>query len=256
MPDSNAFTNYNIARLRQSLGENPDKLIVMLGDSKLKYATEAGLLNTPDGWAVIRVVQNRGVFNDFEGLDAEVLAARPDLILIQDSLLYYDRLKVMDFRLTQELVLWQLIAPDSEFNPFRTNQKELQEDIPCSRDFSMEALDRRMRRIDEGSRFGVDHRNSRAAREFIIEATALGIKVAILSLPVHPRLDAELSTADREGMTGQIAGELDAPVWSVPGSLKIGAEDYCDFVHLNNAGRDKLSAWLNTRIAEAIAPQT
>ena len=248
MPDSDAFSTYNAARLQAVVDEDPSRLVVMLGDSKLKYATDTRRLAADDATTLLRIVQNRAAFSDFAKLADAILDADPDLLVVQDSLMTHDRHKLMDFRLMQEVVLWRLLAPESAFNPHKVDHAALQSDVPCYRDFAVESLARRVARLEDGSRYGLDNDEARAALDFVRRARERGIPVAILTLPNHPRLEVEMPSADREAELRALAAAEALPVWQVPASLSIREDNYCDFVHLDPDGRQKLSAWLSGQI--------
>ena len=58
---------------------------------------------------------------------------------------------------------------------------------------------------------------------------------------------------DRDRLLEHAISDVDVALWQAPTSLGIRSEDYCDFVHLNDAGRTKLSIWLARKIAATLS---
>ena len=247
LPKANEFTRYNGDRLSLAKQEEPDYLIVLLGDSKLKYATDIEVFDSDERLAVVRIVQNRATFGDFEQLARPILAADPDLIVLQESLLTHKRLSTIDFRELQQLVLWGLFAPESDFHPGRIDQTALQTSRPCTNDFGNESLERRLTRQASESRHGIDHDEARSAAAFLRAAEVRGLDTVVLRLPNHPRFDAHVAAGEK-GIAPFTARTPATTVWAPSAAIDIRAEDFCDFVHLNPGGRAKVSSWLQAEI--------
>ncbi|MGD8340774.1 MAG: hypothetical protein PVH89_08320, partial [Gammaproteobacteria bacterium] len=100
-PASVRFVEFNQARLdayRTGSGHEHRGLVVMFGTSALKYATNeeadfAHRVSKRVGYPVdvLRIVNNWGVYGDFEPLMRTINELHPDLILLQPELLVTDR---------------------------------------------------------------------------------------------------------------------------------------------------------------------
>lgn len=247
LPKANEFTRYNGDRLSHAKQGEPDYLIVLLGDSKLKYATDLQVFDGNERLAVVRIVQDRATFSDFEQLTRPIFAADPDLIVVQESLLTHQRLGATDLRELQQLVLWRLFAPESDFNPGRIDQAALQSKRPCTNDFGNDSLEQRLTRLASESRHATDHDEARSAAAFLQAAQVRGMDTAVLRLPNHPRLDAHIAVGARNDAAVAASSPARA-VWVPSAAIDIRSEDFCDFVHLNPAGRAKVSNWLKAEI--------
>ena len=59
--------------------------------------------------------------------------------------------------------------------------------------------------------------------------------------------------SERERLLDQAITDVDVALWQTPTSLGIGSDDFCDFVHMNDVGRTKLSIWLARMIAATLS---
>ena len=259
LPNPNSFAEYNSKRLTEAAEDRRGEFIILLGNSKLKYATDVDEIeehysidNPGQPPSLVRIVSNNAVFADLGDIPETVLNVNPDLIIVQADLVLSDRSIGKILRIAQAYVRWRLFDPGSEFITEEMDHAKLQDETPCSNDFQVERLDRVLqRRTNSDKSDSIGHENTRAALAFINRARERDIPVAILPLDNHPRAMAEIGN-DRDRLLEQAITDVDVALWQTPTSLGIGGEDFCDFVHLNDAGRTKLSIWLASMIAATL----
>lgn len=250
------FADYNRPRIAALAGGDASAHVVILGNSQLKYAMDDGRLplaaasgTSGDAAEVLRIVGNNAQIRDFSGLFPEILEAQPDLLLIQAPLLLKQRSNSFLLRGLQAYARWRLFSPDAPFNPYDIDQDALQFDVPCSNDFSTGPLNLRKSRLEDGTAFSQHHDNAHAGLDFIRQAADAGIPVVLFSLPYHPTLQAEFTKSGFDELLAEFSHRADVETWSPPAADPLGADAFCDFVHVNDSGRAETSAWLRGRIA-------
>jgi len=118
MPQSQAFLTFNQERVEAfASAQAPDALrIALLGNSRLKYGTlgeaELAALAADLGhrpMRFLRLVNNWAVFEDFAALESAILAARPDVVVLQMDLLAQERAEPARALLLRDYVEWLLV---------------------------------------------------------------------------------------------------------------------------------------------------
>ncbi len=260
------FIEFNSARLDEFASKPMQYKVVLLGDSRLKYATlrdeelERLAENRNADIAFLRIVHNQAQFADFEPILDLIFAARPTLIVLQDSLLTRDRDDDVDLRTLQKLIVWALVDGDGTWNPHGINQADLQFGTHClgsatagmrdnMSDETMLAFVREVR--DRGTR-DPNGPNARTARNFITSARHQGSQVVTLRLPSTDAYREIIASAfPIYSLAAEMTGS-DPAVWEYPGQLD--TDDFCDLMHLDRDGRTKVSHWLTARAISASQP--
>ena len=259
VPHSEAFQEFNDPRLDAfgsgpltQVAGGPEPLrVVALGNSRLKHATfddhrfgDFAAMLGEEQVEYLRIVNNWAVFKDFELITEQILALEPDVVVLQLELLGLERGTLGRTILTREYIIWRL-AGYGPWNPRNADQDELQFHKPCTNIQTEEALSRRLERTYEWLREDTAAESARLAREFIAKASSLGIRVVLLGIPMTERMEQERPSNPQRLL--EIARELEAKANGViylnyPEVLP--DDRYCDFVHMNEPGREEFSAWL------------
>jgi hypothetical protein len=256
----NSFVEYNSARIAEAADSRRGGFVILLGNSKLKYATDIDKIrehysieNPGKPPSLVRIVYNDAVFADLGDIPETVLGANPDLIIVQADLVLNDRSIGQVLRLLQAYARWRLFPSDGKIILTDINNAALQYETPCRNDFNIERLEKFLLRIANPDTSGsIEHENARAALAFMNRARERNIPVAILPLINHPRAMAEIGN-ERDLLLERAITDVDVALWQTPMSVGIGSDDFCDFVHLNDAGRTKLSIWLARMIAATLS---
>jgi hypothetical protein len=254
VPQSQAFLEFNRARVEDFAGtrEEDELRVVMLGNSRLKYGTvdEAQLEELADrlGYGdmrFLRLVNNWATFADFAALADDLLAARPDVVVIQLELPAQERAERARALILREYVEWLLFGRDM-WNPGNEDQRELQHGTPCA---SSENLEDRKRRVGRWLRLEPGGASAESARDFVAQAVALGAAVVVLPMPRTSTMERATEAATRE--LGAAASQLISRQPNVRLLVPPAVPDqlYCDLVHMNDLGRQRFSRWLIAALA-------
>jgi hypothetical protein len=252
IPQSQAFLAFNQERVGAfaSADASDAPRIVLLGNSRLKYGTlseaELGGLAADLGhrpMRFLRLVNNWAVFEDFAALDGAILAARPDVLVLQMDLLGQERAEPARALLLREYVEWLLVGRGS-WNPGDVDQAELQFGTPCTPENGPDALEERRRRVGHWLRIEPDGASGRLARDFASRAAAAGIAVVVLAVPRTSAMEGAMGEADERFLAS--ANALVAAHPKIRLLAPAGPPDrlYCDLVHMDEAGRRAFSARL------------
>lgn len=253
LPEAAAFVTFNedrIDRFSTLVAQNPTDLkLVVLGNSTMKYGTDIdhGSMTFPgvDGVRVLRIVNNRAHFSDFDPLVEDILELQPDLILFQADLLGRERLlkSISKPALLQDYLKWQ-VAGDGSWNPTRVDQTELQVDQVDYNDQSEARFERRLRSLNEWQTINLDGADAKRASGFIERSARQGIPVILHYTPVTAR-----AAPQQERMAAQLRTSV-VRLTRVPGvSLleypsPMPLDCFGDFVHMNQKGRKVYMSWL------------
>ena len=259
VPHSEAFQEFNNPRLDAfgsgtltRIAGGPEPLrVVALGNSRLKHATfddhgfgDFAATLGEERIEYLRIVNNWAVFKDFELITEQILALEPDVVVLQLELLGLERGALGRTLLTREYIIWRL-AGFGPWNPRNADQDELQFYKPCTNIQTEDALSRRLERTYEWLRDDTAAESPRLAREFIAKASSLGTRVVLLGIPMTERMERERPSTPQH--LQEIARELEAGTNGVVhlNYPEVLPDDrYCDFVHMNEPGREEFSAWL------------
>jgi hypothetical protein len=255
IPQSHAFIEFNRARIEDFAGTREEDAlrVVMLGNSRLKYGTldEAQLEELADhggygGMRFLRLVNNWAIFADFAALADDLLAAQPDVIVIQLELPAQERAERARALILREYVEWLLFGRDT-WNPGNEDQRELQHGTPCA---SSENLEDRKRRVGRWLRIEPGAASADSARDFVARAVAQGAAVVVLPLPRTSTMERATAAATRElrAAAGQLISRQPGVRLMLP--TTVPDQLYCDLVHMNDLGRQRFSSWLVGALAE------
>jgi hypothetical protein len=254
------FTRFNRARIEafsRNAGGPEVQRVLLLGSSALKYATreEAELgdrLERATGTpvAALRITSNWGTFYDFEPLAADMLEARPDVVVLETEFLAADRPRLRRFLIW--LRHWRsLLGLEVEADMPDVTEAEVQFTYPCWRRKASRGpamlLQERARWVEvrpDGP--GPDH-----ARDFMKALLDEGIRVALVTVPRRPDFDANARATQEAAKRGPEWRALAHRVTVLePGPLPAGL--YCDLIHLTPAGRARYSDWLEAELARLL----
>lgn len=274
-PASREFVQFNLRRLANFADARHDAAfrVVLLGDSRLKYATYeprelesrlAAAIGRPV--AVVRIVNNYGVFADFAPLAPRIAAARPGLVVLQQDLLWADR----TWRRSAQLLGEQLLESVRPARPAVNDSEALgiQHGHPCwNRHGLVAGADGRTTRTLPSRRLAdtdvavnrslarrsvairPDGAGPAAARQFIETQLASGAQVALLAVRPAPAYERHVAQHDRrDGAFERLQPPGGALVWSPPRQENL---QYCDLTHLTPDGQREFSDWLVAAIALA-----
>ncbi|MGH8721601.1 MAG: hypothetical protein ACREU4_06430 [Burkholderiales bacterium] len=227
---------------------------MLLGNSRLKYGTlseaELGTLAAELGYRpmrFLRLVNNWAVFEDFAALESVLLAARPDVVVMQIDLLAQERAEPARALLLREYAEWLMVGR-GPWNPGDLDQAELQFGTPCAHEAGPNALEERRRRVGRWLRVEPDGAGARLAGAFVSRAAAEGIAVVLLRVPRTSTMESAMGEADENILA--TASRLMAAYPGIRLLAPAGPPDqlYCDLVHLDAAGRRAFS----TRLVAAL----
>jgi hypothetical protein len=247
-PPSEAFYLHNAARLN-SLTERAGGGaigVVMLGDSRMRYATDAddrlgaalsARLEKPV--EVIRLVNNWAVMDDFTQLVPLIFAAEPKLIVIQEGLLAKERASRAKLLVGRSYLIWRLLGV-GPWNPGNLDQRLMQVEARCEV-LKDEDVEERRERVGRWVSFVPEGESARQAAAFMDEAASRGIEVALLAIPT--------TSAGREGLPSFERGPGLKPLVV---TTQIPNDSFCDIVHMNPQGRELYSAWLEITLGNLL----
>jgi hypothetical protein len=235
--------------------------VVALGDSKLRYATmdEAALTEMAARRGIhaphfLRLDRDNATFDDFASLADDILAARPDLIVLQLDLLAREPALLHDFWIYLYTGLRSLLRG----RPFEEASA-----VGCSdkQDPDWNAGDAVWRGMLANHRnaFRVDMASPayERVRDFVGRAKRLGVGVVLLGVPATARAENHFYGSGNRfypGTMARVRADALLEVWQYPDRLS-DQQHYCDFTHLNERGRTLFSRWLLARLVDRLAPE-
>lgn len=248
-PPSSDFTEYNSTRLNKLIeGSTTDTVkIIMLGDSRLRYATyadqemeEALTVKIGAPVKVTRIVNNRAVFHDFSQLTTLLLSTSPDLIIIQATLLSKGRADIANKFISREYIFWRYFKSNS-WNPGDLNQFALQYEMRCLVLDTNETVEERRQRRSRWVHFKDGSLSQKEIFQFLENTTARRIPVLFISIPI--------TTTGKEGLPAPVKHPAEF-IWEIP--EPINDSNFCDIVHMNENGRAIYSKWLGALITQKL----
>lgn len=249
------FNVFNDARLDEFAAHPAPYKVIMLGDSRLKYATlpddDLATLAAKSNASVafLRIVQNQAQFSDFEPFLGKILRAKPDIVILQRPLLTRHRHNNIELRKLQKFIVWALIDGEGTWNPDGLDQRALQFETPCTSaepmsdtmsDQNFEAAVVEVRKRGTPDPEGP---NAEAVHAFIESAHRVGTKVVILSVPATPSYWRVVAEAFPDNGAYFVPSGI--VEWKYPGNYP--AREYCDLLHLLPDARATHSEWLANR---------
>ena len=240
-PPSAAFTNYNAERFQKL--EDDKATVILLGDSRMRYATELDQTlakqieqKSDKPVQVLRIVNNWAVFRDFSPLVADILQVDPDLVVIQQELFSKSRSTYATKTLARQYWTWKWFGK-GDWDPGQPDQEKLQFEMRCSALNINETVEKRKQRAFKWFNFSANGPSQNDLALFLAELERKNIKAVYLTIPI--------TNAARKGFpTPQPATGLPilSPDFAVPDT------DFCDLVHMNPNGRNQYSTWLTNTL--------
>ena len=259
------FVAFNAARLHayaQRARGPGTYAVIALGDSRLKYATldEAELARRADHHGlsdlrVLRIVDNLATYGSFAALEEAILAARPDLLLIQVDLLLREQTMRGDYSTTQRYLSRWMRYILRRGSP-EHDQQSAAVRTGCAERETREETWARMTVFASWIRVDPSPRTRERALELVHRARRAGTAVALVEVRSSPELEAYYRGSDldsREALA-RLRRASDLPLWSFPSTLAVD-ENFCDYTHLSEPARARYSEWLIARIASAARSQ-
>lgn len=245
--------------------KNSDDLtVIMMGNSRLRHASTFGfdpneeIINLPDGRRIfaLQFAEDVAMFSSYKDIWLHILASKPDILIVQDMLFTTARrTEAMSLKAVSKVIydyydmIRQGMEPLDEWNRERNHII----DEMCVKDFNRQAMqDRIIFGAYRDNHSLTDNDNTVAMRGAISQALDAGIKVMIMRLPTNEKAIAKFGiephVVDYFGLgfipsKQQLLPDLkDKVTWlEYPAP---GTEQFCDFSHLNEQGRDNYSDWL------------
>jgi hypothetical protein len=260
-PPGARFLEFNEARIGAVLDRSTERgsvVVVMLGSSAIKYASReesaiaqalASRVNRPVD--VLRIASNWGSFGDFVPLTAKLRTLNLGLVVMQRELLVTDRPRLRSFLLLIERLRYDL-GLRSPLESSVADEAAVQFAYPCWKRGLQRGVAEHMKHRAEWLSVRPDGPAAVAARRFVDELLAAGVRVALVGIPPRPDYDREAQRQRDKATAEQQAGALGNRVlhWNY-GALDTAL--YCDVTHVTPAGQEVFSSWLESRIAEALA---
>ena len=260
-PPSESFLKFNQARIdtvRDRSRARGSVIVVMLGSSAIKYATraESALAASITSRAgrpveVLRIASNWGSFADFVPLTRSLRDLDAGLVVLQRELLVTDRPRVRSFLLLVERLRSDL-GLDSPLDSSTEDEARVQFEYPCWERRVQRGVTDHMKHRDEWLTVRPDAPAAVAARRFVEQLLASGIKVALVEIPVRPDYDRVAVRQRDKAIADQHAQALHDRVliWTYG---QLDTRYFCDVTHVTPAGQKSFSSWLESKIAAALA---
>jgi hypothetical protein len=255
------FTRFNRARVESfeaRAAATGARRIVLLGSSALKYATrDEGEFAAGVGKvarvpvAALRISSNWGTFYDFVPLAADILRARPDVVVMESEFLAADRPPLRRFLLWVEDLRRQLGLDDAQDAP-ADDESRVQFGYPCWERGLSPNNDRLLELRSDWISIRPAGPGPRSTRRFAEELLAAGVEVVFVAIPRRPDYEVEARR------TRAIAGESEAGR-ALSGRVQhwepapVPGEMYCDLTHVKPTGQARISDWLESSIARTLS---
>lgn len=272
MASNNAVTlNLGLIDQFQKTAEHTDISFIMLGNSRVRYAAAYGfdpdkIVTLPDGRtaAALQFAKNAAQFLVYNDLADHILLARPDYIVLMDTLLSNDRPPK-----ESPLVKYARMVVDSTTDLIKGKkpaqiwyEDRNEHEMSCYQSFGLKLMNKRIKTTAERDRHSLDpevNPNIEPAREFIDRAVKAGIKIVVLHLPPNMDILDQYNVPDYF-LNSYGINHRPTPQELLPANYKNvtwldypaphDRNFYCDFVHLNDKGRALSSPWLLGELAE------
>lgn len=251
-----SFVRSSVKHLSK-LDSGSQRKVIAIGSSLLEAAVSPDsarylLQSTPTNSNYLQLTRTRALLSDFYPLMNKMLEVRPEIVLIQASLLWQPRnvLNQWDERFKHALQkhragLKRLIAarifspmgiPDTDLNQTGSFKK-------IHRDSSLFADVVRFR-----NQFTVmDSELDEDFKTFLLDARARNTRIIVVDVPRYAGLEEQISGSKNNKQRWTALHDVLQTGYGVrfmefPDTLSL--DHYKDFSHFNSTGRDKYSRWL------------
>jgi len=214
----------------------------MLYDTKMEaFAKENGL----EGLAFLRLTRHDSDISNYEPFFDKVIAARPDIVLIESDSLFYVRLPRDFYReypdslrrvLLKSLSAKSLVLPAAAAHEL---DSETDPPIPIEQLKASHSHEAGLRNLKQRVPADPDRVDA-----LLRKAAEAGVRIVILDMRREPGFEklAGINTEQAAALLKGIPEEYGVRLTSQPGEL--GREYYWDYAHLNEDGRLRFSLWL------------
>lgn len=247
-----------------------DVIAILFGNSRLRHAVTFGfsgddLVWLPEGrtLAALQFAPNAGRFDLFAQITPLVLDLKPDMVIIQDSVISNDKPVVPGLiKISRLLYNYLFVTPDAVDGraQWRHDRTALLAEKECLKQFNKEDMDKQMAFDAARDRHNLSARNESyaQAREFIAQALAHGIKVAVIAVPPNmealdrfgvARHEVDFFGLDHVPEQAELLPSTQDKIFWISGPPRLPKGRYCDFVHLNAQGREIFSSWLLEQVS-------
>ena len=264
---NNDFNGDLLAQFAEHKKET-DLSVVMLGNSRLRNATRAGysvaeIFTLPDGRTVtfLQLAKNAATLQAYEGLLPQRLNARPDVLVIQDSL-------VSNFK-TARFVPIDLFRAALDFyidrikavRPYDKWYEMRSTPIECKpRKYDRQEMENYLNyKSNVRHTLGDENPNFVLSQGLVRNALALGTAVVMLRIDPYVdyfnRMEVPLHRSTFHGFGREPTHEELLPddyghvLWWRYTETK--DENYCDMIHVNDKGAEAFTNWLFKGIQKA-----
>ena len=246
VPASEAFAEFNEPRIDAFAAAVDQGAfgIVLLGDSRFRNAVPvddelADRLTAAAGTdvAVLRIVNDWATYDDFAPLVPSLLAAEPDLVVMQEELRERARGSQAEELLQREYLWWKLIGQNS-WSAGEPDQAALQSTPTCAQDDGVEG---RLLRFQRWLRLDSDGPTAQRFADFDDQLREREIARRFVAIPV--------TSAAQQGLPSVTPAE---PADRITPDKPIDDEHFCDVVHLNATGHLLFTEWFVDEIAAQI----
>ena len=238
--------------------------VVALGTSKSLYAMDfdeafVARLALHGRHAVFhRVTANEALFSDMEPALAAIADHPPDVLLLEDGLVLYDRndqasLAGMLGRARKNLLTLRARLPGTPIDRMMNNNRggeEWASATACRQSKTADALRAYAGYAGHWSTTTADQRTDYLS--YLRAMRAAGTQLVLLNVPRAPSADRvvpPLLRQQAERLRAHLRDEEGFIAWS-PGVMPESL--YCDQVHVNRRGRAFFSAWLSKQLTDLL----
>ena len=261
--------NRDLVEVFEQSKATTDVSVVVLGNSRFRNAYEYGfdpkeVATLPDGRTLtaVQFADNSAMFDYYADIGLWLLKARPDVLIIQNSVISNNLAYNSDLIDASDQVFKyyrNIVMGDNAYEDWHRVRNTL---IGCpDRVYNKAQADRHMGFLRHfWHSLGDGNRSYARAQAFIANALRLGIKVVVLDLKPRVRFfetfGIEAHEVDFYGLGFYPTHEQLLPEnhdkvlwWSYE---EKDENNFCDYLHFNDAGRDKFTNWLSGKIVETV----
>ena len=235
-----------------SIGSSIKRHAIYYDDEMNSFARQNGF----DNFSFIRFVLGGAHLSQFYPLFDHIIAANPDIVLFQSSLIAYKKKfdkkhhdQIHSYRYFFKQYFRYSISFGTSFKKFRHNRQQ-QEPL------SLRSIKKRQARrqtpsnlkriIKERAKWSLSRIDEIPDKldQFLKQATDAGIKVIILNLPRPEKIKAILPGTEEEYKRLMKGYENNYQIHCLDYPYQLGLESFLDYNHMTPASRKIYSSWL------------
>jgi len=240
--------------------------IVIIGSSSTRLAIYFDTLlssiatsNRLENYSFNRFVLGGPHPSSFYPLYEKILETEPDIVMIQNLMLFYDKVIINPNYDSHKKYFKQWIGNLIGIEPFNKNYYFNRKQAGFMRSHKILEVQNKKQTPAEEKRFKkkkaelIIRRVEELPKElekFLVEARAKGIKVISHDIPIAPRIRSALPLTEeqRQLLQDQYHEKYGVTFWEFPFELQM--KDYMDFVHVVPEVQKKYSTWLVLQIGK------